>query len=93
MLYTSSLKVGDKMAERDEFGIIYNNDFKAWYIVYRLKNTKDFKIDTKIEIRPDKWENHCITDDFIERIKQVAQTGYTFNPYIQIAWFNEIDWF
>ena len=81
------------MATKDEFGIIYNNDYQAWYIIYRTKDTKEFKIDTKIEIRPDKWNNDCITDDFIERIKIVAGNGYEFNPYMSIAWMDKLDWF
>ena len=81
------------MSEKDEFGIVYNNDYKAWYIIYRLKDTKEFKIDTKCEIRSDAHDNDCITDTFIERAKQVAQMGYKFNPYMSIAWCDEIDWF
>ena len=81
------------MAEENEFGIIYNNDYQAWYIVYRLKDTEEFKIDTKVKIRDDAWNNDCVTDTFLDRIKQVAQMGYVFNPYMSIAWCNKIDWF
>ena len=81
------------MAERNEFGVVYNNKYKAWYIIYRLKGTKEFKIDTKVEIRPDTWGNDCIPDDFIERIKICSANGYEFNPYMSIAWFDNIDWF
>ena len=40
-----------------------------------------------------KYDNDCVTDDFIERIKMVAQNGFEFNPYMNIAWFDEIAWF
>ena len=81
------------MTEQDEFGVIYNNDYEAWYIVYRLKDTKEFKIDTKVKIRPDNYDNDCVTDSFIERIKEVAQNGYVFNPCMSINCINKIDWF
>lgn len=81
------------MAVENEFGIVYNNDYNAWYIIYRLKGTKEFKIDTKCEVRNDIHGNDCITDTFISRAKEVAQMGYVFNPYMSIGWFSEIDWF
>lgn len=81
------------MAERDEFGIVFNNKYQAWYIIYRLKDTKEFKIDTKVEIRPDEHNNDCIPDEFLSRIKDVANMGYTFNPYMSITWCDMVDWF
>ena len=80
-------------AEKDEFGIIYNNDYKAWYIIFRVEGTNEFKVDTKCKVRLDEYENDCVTDSFLERIKELAQNGYEFNPYLSSAYACKIDLF
>lgn len=77
----------------NEFGIVYNNKYKAWYIIYKVKDNNEYKIDTKVEIREDKYGNDCIPDEILQRIKDVANMGYTFNPYLSITWCDIIEWF
>ena len=78
---------------KDEFGIVFNNKYQAWYIIYKTKDSKEYKIDTKAKIRPDKHNNDCIPDDFLQRVKDIANMGYIFNPYMSITYCDIIEWF
>ena len=78
---------------KSEFGLVYNNDFRAWYLIYRTEDSEEYKIDTKFTVTADGHGNDSVVDDICVRIRQIGQMGYKFNPYMTVDCLDADDWF